>query len=248
MTPLMSLAAVGLSILARPLAAAAEPPRTALRLRFDFESVRGATVPDASGHDHHGTLEGKDGRLPPIVDTPYGKALQCQKDKGHGVRVPFAEDLVCPEGLTVTAWVKPGNARSHLALLANKGDRVPGQAVHGYRLSVFWNRAMMDLGFGEEEGERLSTAEWTISNGHWVHVAMTFDGQSMVLYLNSTEATRRALPHPRRLTPNRRPFTIGKYFWNDAYPFVGLIGDVRIYDRALEEGEILAAASEFLGE
>jgi hypothetical protein len=216
------------------------------RLHFDFESVEGATVRDASGSNHNGTLEGKDGELPQIIDTPYGKALKLEKDRGQGVRVQFADDLVCAEGLTVMAWAKPDNARSHLAIVANKGDRVAGQPAHGYRLSVFWNRALMDLGFGDEDGERLTSAEWSVSNGHWVHVAMTFDGQDMVLYLNATEAARKALPEPRKLTPNRRTFTLGKYFWNDAYPFVGLIGDVRLYDRALTEDEVFAAACEFL--
>jgi len=238
--------ALGLLFLAAALAAAGEAPAGALRLRYDFASVAGVTLADASGNSHAGTLEGKDDQLPQLVDTPYGKALRLEKDKGQGVRVPFAEDLVCAEGLTVMAWVKPGNARSHLAIVANKGDRVPGQAVHGYRLSVFWNRAMMDLGFDDENAEQLTTPEWSVNAGYWTHVAMTFDGQHMVLYLNAAEAARKALPDPRKLSPNRRPFTIGKYFWNDAYPFVGLVGEVRIYDRVLTEGEVFRAAGEFL--
>lgn len=225
---------------------AAAGPESALRLHYDFEAVEGAVVADAAGNGHDGKLEGKGGKRPAVVGTPYGKAIKCEKGSGHGLRVPFAEDLVCADGLTVMAWVKPDAARSHLAVLANKGDRVPGQAVHGYRLSVFWNRAMMELGFGAEEGERLSSAEWSIGDGYWVHLAMTFDGQNMVLWLNATEAARKTLPESRKLTPNRRPFTIGKYFWNDAYPFAGLIGDVRIYDRALTAREVFRAAAAFL--
>jgi hypothetical protein len=40
--------------------------------------------------------------------------------------------------------------------------------------------------------------------------------------------------------------TIGTYSWNDAYPFTGLMADVRIYDRALEEADIFSAARVFL--
>ena len=103
-----------------------------------------------------------------------------------------------------------------------------------------------DLGFDDENAEQLTTPEWSVNAGYWTHVAMTFDGQHMVLYLNAAEAARKALPDPRKLSPNRRPFTIGKYFWNDAYPFVGLVGEVRIYDRVLTEGEVFRAAGEFL--
>ena len=48
------------------------------------------------------------------------------------------------------------------------------------------------------------------------------------------------------LPPGQRDLTLGKYFWNDAHPFTGLMADVRIYDRALEEADIFSAARVFL--
>ena len=52
----------------------------------------------------------------------------------------------------------------------------------------------------------------------------------------------------RRIRPfGGRTFTVGEYFWRDAYPFVGLLADVRIYDRALAPDQVFRAAAEWLG-
>ena len=219
---------------------------SALRLHYTFAGVTGATVPDASGAGHDGTLEGREGRLPKVVDTPYGPALELLKNSGHGVRIKWADDLAGADGLTVMAWVKPGEVRRHLAVVAGKGDRVRGRPASGYRLSIFWNRALMDIGLGGETEQRLSSPEWSIAPNAWAHVAMTFDGSRMLVYINATVAGERALPEPRTIMPFKRDLTIGKYFWNDAYPFTGLLADVRIYDRALAEAEVFKAARTFL--
>lgn len=217
-----------------------------LRLHYDFESVADGVVQDVSGHGHDGVLEPKASQRPVAIDTPYGRALKLEKGKGHGVRVAFAEDLGGVEGLTVLAWIRPDVARSHLAVVANKGDRVKGRPARGYRLSVFWNRLFMDVGFGGDNGVRLLSDEWSIQAGYWVHVGMTFDGRHTVVYINASEAARQTLSAPASLTLRRQAFTIGKFFWNDAYPFVGLIGDVRIYSSALSGDEVFEAANVFL--
>ena len=228
------------------MAPAADP---ALRLHYDFAVPAGETLPDASGHAHPAVVEGKEGALPVIVPTPYGRALRLEADKGQGLRVKPAADLVGAEALTVMAWIRPEIVDSHLAVVANKGDQVPGQMAKGYRLSVTWGRLSAELGFGDDEvGVRLSSPEWSIDPQHWVHVALTFDRRDLILYIHATEAARLHLPAPKALVagPSAGGLTLGKYYWNDAYPFVGLLADVRIYDRALPAADVLAAASEFL--
>ncbi len=217
-----------------------------LRLHFDFRSIQDGRVTDLSSRGHDGELEGLDGALPNAVDTPYGKALKLEKGKGQGVRVGFARDLACTNGLTLMAWIRPDFVRGHLAVVANKGDTVPNRPASGYRLSVNWSRIMLDLGFGDAQGVRLISPEWTLHAGYWAHVAATFDGREMILYINAAEVARNSLDEPRALAVNRRSFTLGKYFWNNAYPFTGLLADVRILAGALTEDEILAVAGRFL--
>ncbi len=230
--------------------AAAAGAEAGLRLRLDFaQAAEGTTVPDASGNGHEARLEGRDGVLPAVVATPYGKALRLEAGKGQGLRVGRAPDLVCADGLTVMAWVRPERADGHLAVLANKGDRVAGTPARGYRLSVFWRRVLAEVGFGDdEEGARVCSPEWSIEPQRWAHLAMTFDTTTLVVYVNAAEAARLRLPEPHRLAPGPSAggMTIGKYYWNDAYPFAGLLADVRVYDRALSPEEILTAAAAFV--
>ncbi len=68
----------------------------------------------------------------------------------------------------------------------------------------------------------------------------------MLVYINATVAAEHVFPEPAAITPFKRDLTIGKYFWNDAYPFTGLIADLRIYDCALKEADIFSAARVFL--
>lgn len=228
------------------VALAADP---GLRLHYDFAAATDDTLPDASGKGHTAAVEGKEGAFPVILPTPYGRALRLEADQGQGLRVKPAADLVGAEALTVMAWIRPEIVDSHLAIVANKGDQVPGQPAKGYRLSVTWGRLMAELGFGDDEvGVRLQSPEWSIEAQRWVHVAMTYDTQELILYLNATEAGRLHLPAPKALVagPSAGGLTLGKYFWNDAYPFVGLLADVRIYDRALPAADVFAAATEFL--
>jgi len=248
-TKRLSALAIALFVLANAAlhgqhpAVAADSP---LRLHYTFVGVTGATVPDASGAGHDGALEGKEGRLPKVVDTSYGPALELLKGSGHGVRIKWADDLAGADGLTVMAWIKPSEVKRHLAVVAGKGDRVKGRSASGYRLSVSWSRMMMDIGLGGETGQRLFSPRWSITAGAWAHVAMTFDGSRMAVYINATVVGEHVLPESAPIAPFKRDLTIGKYFWNNAYPFTGLLADVRIYGRALDEADIFRAARAFL--
>ncbi len=217
-------------------------------LRYRFDSIRGTRVRDASGHGHDGRLEIRNPARAksPLVRTPYGPALKLAE--GDGVRVRMAPDLACRDALTVMAWARPDVVNRHLAVVTAKGDRVPNQKAAGYRISISWRAAFGELGFGDPEGVRISTPGFSVEPKHWVHVALTFDGTDMILYLNAVEAARKHFPEKRRIRPfPGRDLTIGKYYWHDAYPFEGLLADVRIYDRALTPEQVFLAAAQWLG-
>jgi hypothetical protein len=76
--------------------------------------------------------------------------------------------------------------------------------------------------------------------GRWSHLAVTYDGGVVRLYVNGSEVSSRSTTGTIRKTPD--PLWIGG---NQPYGeyFDGEIDDVRVYDRALEPAEIRAEMS-----
>jgi hypothetical protein len=80
-----------------------------------------------------------------------------------------------------------------------------------------------------------------ISEDDWIHVAGTYDGMKMRLYLDGVLDASSSLMGS--IDSNTMPITIGASGFNDDY-FYGIIDEVRIYNRALNEIEIQELAVE----
>ncbi len=80
-----------------------------------------------------------------------------------------------------------------------------------------------------------------------MHVAATPDGAVMRVFINAVQ--KGASEVVARIVPRHSPLIIGNYLGSKTvYPFHGMIDDVRIYDLALTEEQILKAAAEALAE
>ena len=79
---------------------------------------------------------------------------------------------------------------------------------------------------------------------HWSHLAVTYDGTTLKLFVNGDEASSRPTTGPILSTPD--PVWIGGSHPYGEY-FHGLIDEVRIYDRALTRSELRAEMSTPIG-
>ncbi|MFN3876226.1 MAG: LamG domain-containing protein, partial [Flavobacteriales bacterium] len=91
---------------------------------------------------------------------------------------------------------------------------------------------------------QLTTPPSSLFGGQWYHIAGVYDGAQMRLYVNASlmgSAPATGLPglHPQA------PASIGALS-TGAQPFSGWIDDVRVYDRALSESELLGILFETL--
>jgi hypothetical protein len=76
-----------------------------------------------------------------------------------------------------------------------------------------------------------------ITPGQWCHVAATYDGQAMRVYLNGREAGA-AKEVVTTIRTNSEPLRFG---WLGAYGhFNGCVRDIRIYGRGLSHAEVFA--------
>lgn len=163
------------------------------------------------------------------------------------------------DALTVAAWIAPAKQPQSYETLIFKGKREGSgsQQIH-FCLSLCDGRP--EFKFTNEQGAWkgiLRNADtFTITGDkpvplaevpaveatRWSHVAATFDRGHVTLYING-EKTLSGPAGTERLVSNDYPLLIAEGQANTghrAYVFTGLVGNVRLYDRALAEDELRA--------
>jgi len=141
-----------------------------------------------------------------------GQGLCCN----GGTIALAAHELLSPStGITVALWLKTDEP--------NQADRwilnTVGAANTGYR-----------LGLVDSDPVPL---------GKWTHVAATYDGQMMRLLVDGK--LKGTLPRAGAIQPSEAKLVLGSYGQGDnRHNFIGVIDEVRLYDRALSAAEVLA--------
>ncbi|MDE0483991.1 MAG: LamG domain-containing protein [Candidatus Poribacteria bacterium] len=198
---------------------------------WDFNEKAGDTAKDVSGNGHDGKLLGdpqwtKDGK--------FGGALEFDQAEDE-VNVPFHKDLN-QETFTICAWanVEPGSA-GHRAVVSNRDE--PPTSGH-----IFYATPQNTWQFWTGDGVTpwVSVQGPAVKLGEWEHLAGTFADGKQMFYVNGE------LAGERDSKPNfnsKQEFLIGAGGNERAvhtYLFKGIIDEVRLYDRVLDEDEIAA--------
>jgi hypothetical protein len=139
--------------------------------------------------------------------------------------------------LTVSALVKPSRVDLSQTLV-NKW-----YGFDSYGLAIRGGRYHFDIALpGGTWGQSYSVSS-PATAGAWAHVAGTFDGQTMTLYLNGQPMARASVIGS--LQDSSRPISIGD---NPAGSgFHGLIDDVRLFNVALDGTQMKRLASALYG-
>jgi len=211
---------------------------------YKFDEGFGTTPQDSSGNGNHGVLNGAPAWMPGYTGTG---SLQFNGG-GDEVEVPYDAALNPTDTFTVAAWINLTlGGTGHRAVVSCRDD-VPGPA-RGYILYVqpdatpsFWT------GRGNANGWYSATGP-VINEGQWVHVAGTYEVGALSLFVDGVlEAEGTAATFGINTVQN---FLIGagrneRPSGHDYY-FQGQIDDVRMYDRALSQGEIASIMDGTLG-
>lgn len=192
---------------------------------FGFNEGTGSVVADGAGGDNNGTISNA------LWSTAgrYGNALSFD-GSGDWVTVSDAANLDLTNGMTLEAWVRPGSLSGWTtALLKENGSTL------SYALYASDNTGQPPAGYIQLGGDQSVRGSSALALGTWVHLATTFDGSFLRLYVNGVEVASRSLTGS--ISTSTGALRIGgNAVWGEY--FNGLIDEVRIYNRALTQTEI----------
>ena len=206
------------------------PPQPGtLAAAYSFDEGAGQVVADASGNDNEGVLTGatwSDGR--------FGKAVSFD-GIDDWVTVADAASLDLTTAMTLEAWVKPTDVTRTTTWQTVLMKEMPGEISYSlYGSSVPTGQPRGQVNLGTTTGDVSGPSALPVNT--WTHVAATYDGSNMRLYVNGNQAAW--TPSSGPLDTSNGPLRIGG---NSVWPtedFAGLVDEVRVYGRALSAAEV----------
>jgi uncharacterized repeat protein (TIGR03803 family) len=199
---------------------------------FRFNEAGGSVAMDGSGMGNSGTMSAGVTRA---TDAERGKVLQFN-GLGGIVAVPDSDSLDLQGSLTLEAWVKPSALLGWRTVMFKEGDGLLPRYVLNANDFTPTPAAYLHIDF-VPDGIR---SEQTLPLNEWTHLAVTYDGEAIRLFVNGEEKESRSESGAVRISEGR--LLIGGTPWGQW--FRGRMDDVRIYDVAVAAAQIKADMKE----
>ena len=209
---------------------------------WNFDEGSGTTIYDLSGNGNNGTLVNGASAW---TTGHFGSALYFPGVTGTGstrVEIPNSASLQITSAITVAAWVRVDNFTSDAPILAKEG---PNSGDLSYWLGTYGPSGAGHFGMlldnnGSQPWDADHRNEGSVPTG-WVHLAATWDGTTMINYINGT-AVSSGLTFASTINVSPEFLAIGVnsgyYNHGNATAFTGAIDDLYLYSRALSASEI----------
>lgn len=209
--------------------------------RWDFEEGSGNKVNDTSGNSNNGTLFGNAFFTEDSVHGNYAMDFD-----GNGDYIDCGNDTVLnlTTNFTLSAWVNCENNNTQDNFFFTKGEQFSFAIYNGTGDSnpvSPLNRATILWQDKQTEEFHYFAGETKISNDTWYHLAVTYDGEEVRIYVNGkidcNPYTVNDIPNATR-NPN---LTLGgylPYIPSSSEYYKGKIDNVCIWNVTLDEKEI----------
>ena len=203
-------------------------PEDSLILYFSFDELDGKNAIDHSKYENHGEMAG----APKLVEGKFGKALELN-GKSDWVEVPHDEILTVDENVTVMAWIHterhegPGGQRWQGIVAKSNGPR-------SYSFYTESPSGCLHLSVGGAG----SVCHGEVELNEWQHVAAQVDDGTHRYWINGENVGEfPGLPPPPGKADTANVL-VGKTHEGQR-EFLGLIDEVRVWNRALDEDEVI---------
>jgi hypothetical protein len=192
---------------------------------YDFNAGSGTTVTDASGNGNTGTIVNATW----TTSGKFGGALSFNGSNAQVV-INDAASLHLTTGVTLEAWVNPSSAPAGWQDVIYK-------ALDNYYLEAGSTNSNKP-GAGvllTSSAEPLAYGTAQLAASTWTHMAMTYDGTTIKMYVNGVLAS--STVQSGTITTSTNALQIGGDTTYGQY-FKGLIDEVRVYNVALTQTQI----------
>ena len=214
------------------------------------EGGSGTTLLDSSPPANTGTLQVAGTWVTPGKVGPYALSLN---GTSQYAKVDDNDCLDPGTAITLSAWVKPTNPTTYTTqYIIKKATMNGGAAGNGYELSLSSAGRVFvrfNQGTSADTFRINSSTSYPLNGSAWMHVAATYNGTTMRLYVNGVEECRNPTGDtpcsnkagPASIAANALFLGLGAQ-GDGVSKFQGQMDEARIYNRALSECEIRVLA------
>lgn len=195
---------------------------------YNFNEGAGTTVSDGSGSGNTGTIF----QATWFTAGKFGKALAFDGNNDY-VSVNDSPSLDLTNRMTLEAWVRPTASSGWRTVLMKENGSEMSYGMYARESSnrpSVWMRVNPTSGSSQSAG---ATPGLPLST--WSHMAATYDGTSLKLYINGTLRATKSQTGSMYVSGSPLKFG-GNAVWGEY--FAGQLDEIRIYNRALTQSEI----------
>ncbi len=202
----------------------ASPSPAGLVAAYGFNEGSGVQTRDASGQSTTGTLSNATW----TATGKFGGALSFNGTSAW-VTIADAASLHLTTGMTIEAWVNPTAGTGWRSVVLKEGPGALDYALYAT------NNASAPAGYAHVATDTPATGTAAVPLNAWTHLALTYDGAALRLYVNGALVRTTALSGA--IVTSTSALRIGgNSVWGEY--FMGLIDEVRVYNRALTASDI----------
>jgi hypothetical protein len=202
---------------------------------WPFEEGQGTTTADVTGNGNDGTFNGSVAWVPGYV----GKGVHFDDD-GERIVVGPLDPSGDTNAMTLAVWINwegLNHSRSQQGIIGKRLGWNPGTNV-----KWFWQtNPAGDLLFRADAGDGGAGLGWGNAvlvpyANEWTHVALTWDDDAAVQYINGEQVSSGNIPF--RATADDTPVSIGCVSSANPETFVGSIDEAYIFNNPLSQAQI----------
>jgi hypothetical protein len=199
------------------------PAPVGLVAAYGFNETSGTTVKDSSGHGLNGVRSGATS----IAGGKFGRGLSFDGDRDQ-VTIADSNLLDLTKGMTLEAWVNPSTTSGWRTVMAKEQSN---GLTYGLYSSSDNSKPSADV-FTTSE---LDTRGSILPTNKWSHLAATYNGSTLTIYVNGVAVNTRTVGGPLKTSTGVLRLG-GTAVWGEW--FKGKMDEVRIYDKANSAAQI----------